>query len=54
MAREKYDRYSDDFKLKVLSDYFERGLSKYFIARKWGINRGLIDAWIKILPIDSN
>ena len=52
MAREKYDRYSDDFKLKVLSDYFERGMSKYFIARKWGINRGLIDAWIKIWPID--
>ena len=53
MARDKYDRYSDDFKLKVLSDYYECGLSKYLIARKWGINRGFINAWLKIWPIDS-
>ena len=53
MAREKYDRYSDDFKLKVLSDYYSSGMSKYFTAKKWGIERGQIKAWMKIWPVDS-
>ena len=53
MARKKYERYSDDFKLKVLSDYYSSGMSKYFTAKKWGIERGQIKAWMKIWPVDS-
>ena len=53
MARKKYERYSDDFKLKVLSDYYSSGMSRYFTAKKWGIDRGLINDWMKIWPVDS-
>ena len=53
MARKKYERYSDDFKLKVLSDYYSGGMSKYFTAKKWGIDHHLIGGWMKIWPVDA-
>ena len=53
MARKKYERYSDDFKLQVLSDYYSSGLSRNFTAKKWGIDRRQINDWMKIWPVDS-
>ena len=53
MARKKYERYGDDFKLKVLSDYYSSGMSRYFTAKKWGIDRSQINDWMKIWPVDS-
>lgn len=53
MARKKYERYSDDFKLQVLSDYYSSGLSRNFTAKKWCIDRRQINDWMKIWPVDS-
>lgn len=53
MTKGEKKHYSDDFKLKVLSDYYKSGLSNFFISRKWGVARGSIKNWQKLWPIDS-
>jgi transposase-like protein len=53
MTKRKNVHHSDDFKLQVLSDYYQGGMSKNFTARKWGIDSHLITNWMKIWPIDS-
>ena len=53
MTKREQSHYSDDFKLKVLSDYYSSGMSKTLISRKWGIDHGSIRNWQKIWPIDS-
>ena len=40
-------RYSLDFKLKVLSDYYRSGLTKYFIEQRDGLVHGSIFRWEK-------
>lgn len=54
MTREKQKQYDDDFKLRVLSDYYQSGMSKTFIASKWGLGgANYISRWQEIWPIDS-
>ena len=53
MTKREKSHYSDEFKLKVLSDYYKSGMSKFFISRKWGIYNGSISNWQKLWPIDS-
>lgn len=45
--------YEDAFKLRVLCDYYESGMSKGFICRKWGISIPSLSTWQKLWPIDS-
>jgi transposase-like protein len=46
--------YSETFKLEVLRDYYSSGLSKYAIAKKWGIrNHQTFSYWQACYPIDS-
>ena len=53
MANVRGCHFSDDFKLKVLSDYYSSGLSKNFIAHKWGLcGSSVICSWQKAFPID--
>ena len=54
MTRRKSSHYSDDFKLRVLSDYYCSGLSENKIAQKWNLgNPSSINQWKKIWSIDS-
>ena len=53
MTKDKQKHYDDDFKLRVLSDYYESGMSKHFISRKWGITHPTLINWEKLWPIDS-
>ena len=53
MTKDKQKQYEDDFKLRVLSDYYESGMSKLFISRRWGITHPTLIKWSKLWPIDS-
>ena len=54
MTKDNQKKFTDDFKLRVLSDYYESGMSKNFIAHKWGLsNNSVISNWQKLWPIDS-
>ena len=54
MTKDKQKQYDDDFKLRVLSDYYESGMSKNFISSKWGLaSPNYISRWQEIWPIDS-
>ena len=53
MTENKRKKYDDDFKLRVLSDYYLSGMSKGFISRKWGISHPSLILWQKTWPIDS-
>ena len=46
-------RYSLDFKLKVLSDYYRSGLTKYFIEQRDGLVHGSIYRWEKALILSA-
>ena len=46
-------RYSLDFKLKVLSDYYRSGLTKYFIEQRAGLVHGSIYRWEKALILSA-
>lgn len=39
--------YSTDFKLQILKEYFETGLSRYSLCKKYGLptEGGLIKSW---------
>lgn len=45
--------FDESFKLRVLSDYYQSGMSKRFISAKWGIACTQLCEWQKIWPIDS-
>jgi len=50
----EYRSYSEDFKLGVLRDYYSSGMSRYFIAKKYGIlSSYTISKWERHYPIDS-
>lgn len=54
MTKREISHYSDEFKLRVLSDYYCSGLSEKVIAKKWNVGNGSsINQWKKIWPIDS-
>ena len=54
MTKDNQKKFTDDFKLRVLSDYYESGMSKNFIAHKWGLSsNSVISNWQKLWPIDS-
>lgn len=54
MTKRRYFRYSDEFKLQVLSDYYSSGLSEKVIARKWNLgDASSVNQWKKLWPIDS-
>ena len=54
MTKDHQKKFTDDFKLRVLSDYYESGMSKSFIARKWGLSsHSVLVHWQKLWPIDS-
>ena len=53
MTKRRQSHFSNDFKLKVLSEYYSSGKSKKFIGRRWGIDTANIRNWQKIWPIDS-
>ena len=53
MTKRRQSHFSNDFKLKVLSEYYSSGKSKKFIGRTWGIDTANILNWHKIWPIDS-
>ena len=46
-------RYSLDFKLKVLSDYYRSGLTKNFIEQRDGLVHGSIYRWEKALILSA-
>ena len=53
MTKDNQKKFTDDFKLRVLSDYYQSGMSKGFISRKWGITHPTLIKWEKLWPIDS-
>ena len=53
MTKDNPRHYDDAFKLRVLSDYYQSGMSKGFISRKWGITHQTLIKWEKLWPIDS-
>ena len=54
MTKGKQRHYDDAYKLRVLSDYYESGMSKRLIASKWGLaSQNYISRWQEIWPIDS-
>lgn len=54
MTKDNQKKFTDEFKLRVLSDYYESGMSKNFIAHKWGLSsNSVISKWQKFWPIDS-
>ena len=53
MTKYNLRHYDDAFKLRVLSDYYQSGMSKSFISRKWCVSRPTFIRWKKLWPIDS-
>ena len=53
MTKDNLRHYDDAFKLRVLSDYYQSGMSKSFICKKWGISHLTFLKWEKLWPIDS-
>ena len=53
MTKDNARLYDDAFKLRVLCDYYQSGMSKGFISRKWGISIPSLSTWQKLWPIDS-
>ena len=53
MTNENPRHYDDAFKLRVLSDYYQSGVSKRFTCRKWGISLPSLRSWLELWPIDS-
>ena len=52
--RRPYRSYDDDFKLKVLKDMYENGLSAYSVCQKYDISTtNLVRKWSKSFPLDS-
>lgn len=53
MTKDNSRHYDDAFRLRVLSDYYQSGMSKSFISKKWGISHLTFLKWEKLWPIDS-
>ena len=53
--RKKHDRYSEEFKLSVIRDYYSSGMSKYACVRKYHLsgNRLLLN-WLRKYETERN
>lgn len=53
-TKRQHRTYDDDFKLKVLKDMYENGLSAYSVCQKYGIlSHQTIRLWEKTFPLES-
>ena len=41
---QKFSKYSNDLKEKVLEEYYQ-GISSYYLAKKYGLPHGTISSW---------
>jgi transposase-like protein len=46
-------RYSEDFKLSVLKDYYESGSSYRAIKKKYQLSDGCVQRWLKERPLSE-
>lgn len=54
VSRKPRERYPKDFKIKVLKDMYENGLSHNFTVKKYGIScQEVLKYWIRQFPLDS-
>lgn len=45
--RRKYERYSEEFKLSVVRDYYSCGMSKYACVKKYNLSSGrVLNLWL--------
>lgn len=44
---QKFNKYSPEFKEKILKEYFETYTSTQFLADKYGVPKGTIGNWIE-------
>jgi|SRR5574344_1724228 transposase-like protein len=52
MTIRNFKDYDDAFRLSVVRDYLESGLSMYFIAHKYGLSCGaVVKRWMQSYPI---
>ena len=47
MSKAIREHYSEDFRLRMLSEYYDSGMSIYAFAKKHGIDRGTFLRWTK-------
>ena len=47
VSREHYKHYNEDFRLRILSEYYDSGMSVYAFANQHGIDRGTFLRWTK-------
>ncbi len=52
-SRRVYRRFSEDFKLSVLKDYYESGKSRYFILKKYKLSKGSLKNWQRQYPLSE-
>lgn len=46
--RKKYERYSEEFKLSVIRDYYSSGMSKYACMKKYRLSSDvLLNSWLR-------
>jgi len=51
---QKHKKYDDEFRLMVLRDYYEHGMSQNAVVHKYGLScNSLIMQWKEMFPIDS-
>lgn len=48
-----YRRFSEDFKLSVLKDYYESGKSQYFISKKYKLSKSGLKNWLRQYPLSE-
>lgn len=46
-------RFSEDFKLSVLKDYYESGKSRYYIVKKYNLSRSSLENWRRQYPLSK-
>ena len=51
--RRPHRRFSEDFKLSVLTDYYSSGLSCNSISRKYNLSAGCLLRWLKLHPFSE-
>lgn len=52
-TRRVYRRFSEDFKLSVLKDYYESGKSLYSILKKYQLSKGSLKTWQRQYPLSE-
>lgn len=46
-------RFSDDFKLSVIKEYYATGCSYYSLHKKYGLSDGSVQKWLKDHPLSE-